>query len=154
MREQDLCPSSCGRGSWGLPWRRPWTLAGVPISPWQAYCGLQGHRKRGPTRLVVYGPAVGEGCSSQGGPLSWWVEKKQRMTSQVLARGSTCSSGCSELRAGPGPLSSPPVSSQTGQKLRCACVQGPRNTVQWGGTMATTGAQDSDPSGVPKIRDR
>lgn len=75
-----FAPRSCGRGSWGLPWRRPWTLAGVPISPWQAYCGLQGHRKRGTTRLIVYGPAVGEGCSSQGGPLSWWVEKKQRVT--------------------------------------------------------------------------
>lgn len=149
-------PRSCGRGSWGLPWRRPWTLAAVPISPWQAYCGLQGPRKRGPTRLVVHGPAVGEGCSSQGAPWSWWVEKKPRVTEARCSRGGqpVYSSGCSRLWAGPGPLSSPPVSSQAGQKLRCACVQGPRNTVQWGGTMATTGAQDSGPSGVPEIRDR
>lgn len=41
------------------------SLAGVPISPWQAYCGLQGPRKQ-PTRLVVYRPAVGDGVPAKG----------------------------------------------------------------------------------------
>lgn len=52
-------PGGCGGGAAGG------SLAGVPISPWQAYCGLQGPRKQ-PTRLVVYRPAVGDGVPAKG----------------------------------------------------------------------------------------